>query len=219
MLQLQASSARVGLRIGDLRRAHRPGPPGPRSARCTAIAGSESELLLLHHSMGHEAFDDVVGASQSTIVAVYHNVTPEQYFEDEVAVGHPARARDQLEVLARRSLFGMAESNFNRRRDAGRRFPPGRGHAGPGGLQRVRHDSARTAAVTSGRRTLQRLAVRRPDHRQQVPAATWSPPSPHYAPDLRRGGAAGPGRRHLGHRVRGTRSGPRPSAAREWRTT
>ncbi len=77
-------------------------------------AGSESELLLLHHSMGYSAFDDVV-ALPNDVVVVYHNVTPEQYFEDESTRRHIRLGRDQLKVLAHRALFGVAVSNFNRR--------------------------------------------------------------------------------------------------------
>ncbi len=79
-----------------------------------SYAGSESELLLLHHSMGYSAFDDVV-TLPNDVVVVYHNVTPEQYFEDEGSRRHIRLGRDQLRVLAYRALFGVAVSNFNRR--------------------------------------------------------------------------------------------------------
>jgi glycosyltransferase involved in cell wall biosynthesis len=77
-------------------------------------AGSESDLLLLHHSMGYSAFDDVL-ALPNDVVVVYHNVTPEQYFEDESTRLHIRLGREQLKVLAHRALFGVAVSNFNRR--------------------------------------------------------------------------------------------------------
>ena len=76
--------------------------------------GSEAELLLFHHSMGHDAFDDVI-ALPNDIVTVYHNVTPERYFQDETNRRHIRLGREQLAALARRSLFGVAVSNFNRR--------------------------------------------------------------------------------------------------------
>ncbi len=76
--------------------------------------GSESDLLLLHHSMGYDAFDDVISLPND-IVTVYHNVTPEQYFDNEVTRRHIRLGREQLMALARRSLFGIADSNFNRR--------------------------------------------------------------------------------------------------------
>ena len=76
--------------------------------------GPETDLILLHHSMGYEAFDDVI-ALPNDIVTVYHNVTPEQYFESESVRRHIRLGREQLMTLARRSLFGIAVSNFNRR--------------------------------------------------------------------------------------------------------
>jgi glycosyltransferase involved in cell wall biosynthesis len=76
--------------------------------------GDESELLLLHHSIGYDAFDTVLGLSNRTVV-IYHNVTPEQYFENETVRSYIRLGREQLRLLARRALFGIAVSNFNRR--------------------------------------------------------------------------------------------------------
>jgi glycosyltransferase involved in cell wall biosynthesis len=76
--------------------------------------GSEKNLLFFHHSLGSDLFDDVVGLPDE-IVAVYHNLTPEEYFSDEwfrrlIRLGH-----DQLALLARRARVGIAASNYNRR--------------------------------------------------------------------------------------------------------
>ena len=76
--------------------------------------GAESDLLLLHHSMGYEEFDEVISLPND-VVTVYHNVTPERYFENVVTRFHIRLGREQLMALARRSLFGVADSNFNRR--------------------------------------------------------------------------------------------------------
>ncbi len=76
-------------------------------------AGSEDELLLVHHSHGSDSFDDVVDLA-NPIVTMYHNVTPEHFFEDPVARKYCRLGREQLGYLARRSLFGVADSNFNR---------------------------------------------------------------------------------------------------------
>jgi len=77
-------------------------------------SGSETELLLLHHSIGYEAFDDVM-ALPNDIVAIFHNVTPEEFIENEVLKHYIRVGREQLAVLAHRALFGVAVSNFNRR--------------------------------------------------------------------------------------------------------
>ena len=144
--------------------------------------GSESDLLLLHHSMGYDAFDDVISLPND-IVTVYHNVTPEQYFDERGhAPSHPARARTAhgarppLAVRRRRLQLQPA-------RDAGRRIPPGRGAAGPGRLQRVRRCNHRD------RHQIQRLALCRADRREQVPARPGHRLRP-LPPDLRSGGAA-----------------------------
>jgi glycosyltransferase involved in cell wall biosynthesis len=76
--------------------------------------GSDSELLLVHHSNGHDAFEEVL-ALPNDIVAVYHNVTPEEYFADEGVRRYIQLGREQLRLLAQRALFGVAVSNFNRR--------------------------------------------------------------------------------------------------------
>jgi glycosyltransferase involved in cell wall biosynthesis len=77
-------------------------------------AGSENELLLVHHSMGHDKFDAVT-ALANDIVTVFHNITPASYFEDPVLKHYVRLGRDQLKILARRSQAGVADSNFNRR--------------------------------------------------------------------------------------------------------
>jgi glycosyltransferase involved in cell wall biosynthesis len=77
-------------------------------------SGSDTNLMLLHHSMGSESFDHVVGLPDD-VVAVYHNITPEHYFTD-VGVRHYIRlGREQLARLALRARLGVADSNYNRR--------------------------------------------------------------------------------------------------------
>lgn len=90
-----------------------PGLSG-RITPASTYQGSPDELLLVHHSHGHDLLDDLVDLP-NPIVAVYHNVTPEQYFSHPFTRRYIRLGRHQLEVLARRSLFGVAVSNFNRR--------------------------------------------------------------------------------------------------------
>jgi glycosyltransferase involved in cell wall biosynthesis len=76
--------------------------------------GSEDNLLLLHHSLGNLALDDVLDLPDA-VVAVYHNLTPERYFTDK-AFRHLIRlGHEQLALLARRARLGIADSNYNRR--------------------------------------------------------------------------------------------------------
>ncbi len=76
--------------------------------------GSEAELLLVHHSIGHDAFDRIIELPND-IATVYHNVTPEEYFANEGVRHYIRKGREQLRILARRSNLGVAVSNFNRR--------------------------------------------------------------------------------------------------------
>ncbi|HEY1651001.1 MAG TPA: glycosyltransferase [Acidimicrobiales bacterium] len=75
--------------------------------------GSSANLLLVHHSLGHAAFDDVVGRPDD-VVAVYHNITPAKYFSDPYFRQAIRLGREQLSLLALRALVGIADSNFNR---------------------------------------------------------------------------------------------------------
>jgi len=76
--------------------------------------GSETELLLVHHSMGNDVFDEVVGLPND-LVAVYHNITPVEYFTDPTVRHYARLGREQLAMLARRARVGIAVSNYNRR--------------------------------------------------------------------------------------------------------
>jgi glycosyltransferase involved in cell wall biosynthesis len=77
-------------------------------------AGSEFDLLIQHHSIGYELFDDVIELP-NRIVAVYHNVTPEHYFAEAHIREHVRLGREQLTTLSQRAVLGVADSNFNRR--------------------------------------------------------------------------------------------------------
>ena len=57
--------------------------------------GSDSELLVVHHSIGYDAFDDVIGLPNE-IVTIYHNVTPERYFADPHVKRFIRLGREQL---------------------------------------------------------------------------------------------------------------------------
>jgi glycosyltransferase involved in cell wall biosynthesis len=83
-------------------------------------SGGEHALLLVHHSMGHTAFDDVIKLDVP-IVTVFHSITPARFFDDVFLRTHIKLGFTQLRALAARSLFGIADSNHNRKQmyDAG----------------------------------------------------------------------------------------------------
>lgn len=113
MVQLQARLRRMGY-VSEIFAEHIPPALQGRVSSIHAYQGSTSELLLIHHSIGHDVFDDVIGLANDVAV-VYHNVTPERYFENESVRHYIRLGREQLMLLARRAKLGIADSNFNRR--------------------------------------------------------------------------------------------------------
>ena len=77
-------------------------------------AGSNANLLLIHHSLGYSIFDEVISRADD-VIAVYHNVTPERYFSNPTLRDAIRVGREQLSLLALRAAVGVADSNFNRR--------------------------------------------------------------------------------------------------------
>ncbi len=77
-------------------------------------------LLIVHHSMGHTAFDQLMNFAVP-MVTVFHSITPAHFFEDAGLRSFIRVGFDQLRHLAHRSLFGIADSNHNRQQmyDAG----------------------------------------------------------------------------------------------------
>ncbi len=113
MLDLQGHLRAMGY-ASEVFAQHIPVELSDRIRPIAAYAGATDELLLVHHSNGYGIFDDVV-ALPNPIVTVFHNITPEEYFADEASRSFIRLGRRQLAELARRSLFGVAVSNFNRR--------------------------------------------------------------------------------------------------------
>jgi glycosyltransferase involved in cell wall biosynthesis len=77
-------------------------------------------LLLVHHSMGHTAFETVINLDVP-MVTVFHSITPARFFDDAFLREHIKLGFSQLRSLASRTLFGIADSNHNRQQmyDAG----------------------------------------------------------------------------------------------------
>jgi len=73
-----------------------------------------NSVLLLHHSMGHRRLDQVLDRA-STVVTVYHNITPRELIADAGNRTFAQLGLQQLRNLARRSSAAVGASNFNRR--------------------------------------------------------------------------------------------------------
>ncbi|MGH9079123.1 MAG: glycosyltransferase family 4 protein [Acidimicrobiales bacterium] len=113
MLYLQRELQEMGF-VSEIFGEHIPPGLQDRIRSIHAYRGSDTELLLLHHSSGHDVFDEVIDLPND-IVAIYHNVTPEHYFKDDGARRYIRLGREQLALLSRRTSVGVADSNFNRR--------------------------------------------------------------------------------------------------------
>jgi glycosyltransferase involved in cell wall biosynthesis len=73
----------------------------------------ENNILLLHHSMGHD-LDEWIEKLNDKIVLVYHNITPETFFEkDSVFYNYSLKGRTQLELLKEKSIAAIGDSQLN----------------------------------------------------------------------------------------------------------
>ena len=76
--------------------------------------GEGSDLILYQASTGSTAGDWLMGRDEPLAVN-YHNVTPAQFFDvwDPAAAAVMRWGRNQIRVLARRSVVALADSAFN----------------------------------------------------------------------------------------------------------
>ncbi|MFC1851751.1 glycosyltransferase [candidate division CSSED10-310 bacterium] len=77
---------------------------------------SPENIVIFHFSQGTPLVDRIL-ALPDRIVIIYHNITPEKYFR---RVHHQTwesliQGRDQLPLLASKSIFGFADSEYNRK--------------------------------------------------------------------------------------------------------
>ncbi|WP_185633554.1 glycosyltransferase [Burkholderia stagnalis] len=76
-------------------------------------AGSEDDVMLLHHSMGHDQ-DEWVKSLPGTNVLVYHNITPESFFDERSPFRHySVKGRAQLDTFREHFAASIAVSDLN----------------------------------------------------------------------------------------------------------
>lgn len=113
MFALQAELRAMGFK-SDIFAEHFDGELSTSIKHIDSLIPSSSELLLIHHSMGHRRLDQIL-EFPNPIVTVYHNITPAQELT-EVGYKHFSHiGRHQLDVLAQQSLMGIADSHYNRK--------------------------------------------------------------------------------------------------------
>jgi glycosyltransferase involved in cell wall biosynthesis len=73
----------------------------------------EDNILLLHHSMGHDQ-DEWIYNLKDKIILVYHNITPETFFEkDSAFYNYSLKGRRQLDLLKEKSIASIGDSVLN----------------------------------------------------------------------------------------------------------
>ena len=119
MFELQRRLRSLGY-FSEIYAQHIPPELAERVKPLAEFAEWPSTLLLVHHSMGHTSFEQLMQLSVP-MVTVFHSITPARFFDNEDVRRHVHMGFNQLRTLARRSLFGIADSNHNRQQmyDAG----------------------------------------------------------------------------------------------------
>lgn len=75
--------------------------------------GEEDNILLIHHSMGFDCFEQIVSLPDKKVL-IYHNITPERFFEDEGIIKYVRLGLKQLENYRKYVDHVVADSNYNR---------------------------------------------------------------------------------------------------------
>lgn len=76
--------------------------------------GNKNNILIIHHSMGFDSFDDVVGFADKKIF-IYHNITPEKFFHDEHTKKYIRKGLHQAKQYLPYIDYAIAASNYNRK--------------------------------------------------------------------------------------------------------
>lgn len=75
--------------------------------------GNEDDILIIHHSMGFDGFDEIVNLPDKKIM-IYHNITPEKYVENEYIKKYIRIGLNQAEEYKKYVDYVIADSNYNR---------------------------------------------------------------------------------------------------------
>ncbi len=77
--------------------------------------GGDGNILIIHHSMGIGCFDYVASLLDKKII-VYHNITPEKFFDDEHTKKWIRIGLAQMRVYGKIADYFMADSAYNRKK-------------------------------------------------------------------------------------------------------
>jgi glycosyltransferase involved in cell wall biosynthesis len=80
----------------------------------SAYLGDADALLIVHHSMGTDGFDDMLDLPERKALA-FHNITPERFFDDEHTRRYARLGQRQLRRFVPHASAAVADSGYNRR--------------------------------------------------------------------------------------------------------
>ena len=76
--------------------------------------GNKNNILFVHHSMGMNCFDKIIGLPDKKAL-IYHNITPEHFFEDEGIKRAIRKGLWQTKEYRKYVDYSIADSNYNRK--------------------------------------------------------------------------------------------------------
>jgi glycosyltransferase involved in cell wall biosynthesis len=94
---------------------------GPRIRRLEDLRVAASDILLIHHSMGHDVFPQLA-ALRCRKFLVYHNITPPEFLEDPGTHDYAIKGYSQLSLLRDIVEATIAVSPYNARQLKRREF-------------------------------------------------------------------------------------------------
>jgi glycosyltransferase involved in cell wall biosynthesis len=112
MLNLQQILWRMGYN-SEVFAEHIPDGLRQRVRSFSDLNDEESSLLLIHHSMGHRLFNRLM-EHRGPVATIFHNITPPDQLDHPEQRYFSRLGRHQLSLLAKKSMFGVADSNYNR---------------------------------------------------------------------------------------------------------
>lgn len=78
------------------------------------LEDNDNDILIVHHSMGFEAFNEVI-KKRSKKILIYHNITPEEYFDNINLIKYVRKGLEQTKEYKNLVDYVIADSNYNRR--------------------------------------------------------------------------------------------------------
>jgi glycosyltransferase involved in cell wall biosynthesis len=113
MFEIQRTFRQAGVR-SDIYASHIASGLEGKIKPLHRYAGDRSALLIVHHSMGFDEFDQVVRLPDRKLLR-YHNITPPEMLSNSHAKVYAAKGRQQLAHYREHVELGLGDSDYNRR--------------------------------------------------------------------------------------------------------